>query len=251
MRLLRFTLRALLLVFHLLVGCLLAFLLLLVSPAPAHGPIGYVASQVVSLWSRSLCWVMGLKLHFTGALPEKGLLVANHLSWLDIHILHAVVPVRFVSKAEVRNWPVMGWLAARAGTLFHQRGCGKSSEQTRDIMTEGLKQGGLLAIFPEGRIWGDGKLHTFHGRFMQPALDSGSPIYPVAIDFSIAGKADRTITFHHGENLLANVLRLLGEPGRDVRVVFLPALESSGNRKQLAGQAQKAISDCLQEEAIR
>lgn len=118
-----------------------------------------------------------------GELPTQPMLwVSNHVSWTDIPLLGALQPLSFLSKAEVRDWPVAGWLAHKAGTQFIRRGAGDSS-QVGQQLTRHLQQGHHLLIFPEGTTTDGLALRTFHGRLLSSAIDSGVAVQPVAIRY--------------------------------------------------------------------
>ena len=120
---------------------------------------GRSLQDVVAIgWSRSVCRIFGLRLDAVGNVPPgPQLIVANHISWIDITVMHSVASMGFVSKAEIRKWPVIGFIASVGGTVFHQRGCRDSASGVAHQMGERLREGGNVAIFPEGGILpGDG-----------------------------------------------------------------------------------------------
>ncbi len=223
--------------------CLPVIAVALLSPGGSyvHNPR---SRWLVAGFSRVFCRLLGFRQLPQGRLPDRpGLVVANHLSWLDILLLLGWLPVQFVSKAEVRDWPVIGLLAEKAGTLFLVRGDGQSAERIRQCMTESLQRGSWVAVFPEGRTHDDGRVHRFHGRLLQSALDAGRPVWPVALRFERGGLVCPEPAFRPRESLPANYLRLLFQPPTRVVLGFRPPIEPEGmDRRNLAASAQAAIA---------
>lgn len=138
-----------------------------------------------------------------GELPAQPMLwVANHVSWTDIPLLGALQPISFLSKAEVRAWPVAGWLAHKAGTLFIRRGSGDSNLIGQQIGRH-LQQGHNLLIFPEGTTTDGLAVRTFHGRLLSSAIDSGVALQPVAIRYLRAGQPCPVAPFIGDDDMLA------------------------------------------------
>ena len=132
-------------------------------------------------WSAAILDALGIELEadLTHAVPGA-LLVANHISWVDIFVINAALPSAFVSKEEVRRWPVIGWLAAKNDTVFLRRGSRGHARIINDQIAGILAQGKHVAVFPEGTT-SDGRcLLHFHAALLQPALAAGRPVLPVA-----------------------------------------------------------------------
>lgn len=139
----------------------------------------------VQAWSQRLLRILGVPLHVHGRPPVQGpmLLVANHLSWLDIVVLHAARHCRFVSKSDVKHWPLVGTLATGGGTLYIEREKRRDAMRVVHHMAESLKAGDVVAVFPEGTT-GDGKaLLPFHANLIQAAISAHAPVQPLAIRF--------------------------------------------------------------------
>lgn len=140
---------------------------------------------LVAAWSRQLLTIMGVELVVVGQPARQGplLVVANHSSWLDILVLNAAQPSRFVSKADVRHWPVLGALVAGAGTLFIERENRRDAMRVVHHMAERLAAGEVLTVFPEGTT-GDGQhLLPFHANLLQAAISAPAPVLPVGLRF--------------------------------------------------------------------
>ena len=140
---------------------------------------------LVREWSRQMLDIMGVELVVKGTPPAHGpaLLVANHISWLDILVMDAAQPARFVSKADVKHWPVLGSLVTGAGTLFIERESRRDAMRVVHQMAESLRAHDILAVFPEGTT-GDGQtLLPFHANLIQAAISANAPVLPVALSF--------------------------------------------------------------------
>ena len=140
----------------------------------------------VGWWSAKLLQVLGIRLQVDGV-PHPGatLLVANHVSWLDIMAIHAVVPhARFVSKAEVKHWPVVNRLVSAAGTLYIERARKRDALRVAHQMAEALQAGQAVAVFPEGTTSDGRELLPFHANLLQAAIATRTPVQPVALRFS-------------------------------------------------------------------
>lgn len=140
---------------------------------------------MVEQWAGQFLATAGVGLQVRGLPPAQGpvLLVANHQSWLDIPTLHAARHCRFVSKAEIARWPLVGRLARAAGTLFVQRSVRRDTQRTMQAMVAALQQGDMLCVFPEGTVGPGPQLLPFHGNMLQAAIDADVPVQPVALSF--------------------------------------------------------------------
>ena len=206
-------------------------------------------SQHVADWSKRFLQLLGVTVKVNGQPLQKGplMVVINHVSWLDILVMLAAQPVCFVSKSEVRHWPVIGWLATNAGTLYIERTKARDALRVIHQIAESLKAGHLIGIFPEGTT-SDGKsLLPFHANLMQAAIASGSPVQPVALRFLEAnGSLSMSPTYINDDTLLSSVWRMLRANPVTAQLDFLPAVESQGlDRRELAAQLQQLISKSL------
>ena len=198
-------------------------------------------------WSGALMRVFGFRLRRIGdPLPGAVLFVANHVSWLDITLLHSQRIMAFVAKAEIERWPVVGWLSTRAGTIYHQRGSAHSLGAVMQRVVARLKQGVAVGVFPEGGTGAGDRLRTFHARIFQVAADADVPVQPVALCYGNGGRMDLRVPFGPKESFGANFLRLLGGPTFEARVHFLAAVPlSDDGRRQTAEAARASIAQGL------
>jgi 1-acyl-sn-glycerol-3-phosphate acyltransferase len=139
----------------------------------------------VQVWARQMLAVLGVELQVRGTPPAHGpmLLVANHISWLDILVMHAARHCRFVSKSEVKHWPLLGTLATGAGTLYIEREKRRDAMRVVHHVAERLQAGEILAVFPEGTTSNGIDLLPFHANLIQSAVSAKAPVQPVGLRF--------------------------------------------------------------------
>ena len=243
MTVLRASWRALLLTGHLLTG---AALTLIFNRQRKPGHRGRRSPRIVSWWHRRLCRILGVEIEVTGSAPlGNGMMVANHVSWLDIPVLGALCPTVFLSKAEVRRWPVIGWLAGSAGTLFITRGGGQSRTVASNI-SRALCAGGLLTLFPEGTTTNGTSVLRFHPRLMAPALETSTRVQPVALRYVCDEGLDPVAPFIGTETFGRHLWRVLSRQRFRVQVRFFEPLEPPyAGRRELADAARRRIFDAL------
>ncbi|SFP85474.1 lysophospholipid acyltransferase family protein [Pseudomonas borbori] len=242
---LRLYLRLLRLLAVVALGTLLAGLVNLLERLLRHDLMGL--RQRLSRWFFArLANALPFRLSVHGELPQEPMLwVSNHISWTDIPLLGMLAPLSFLSKAEVRSWPLAGWLAQQAGTLFIRRGAGDSSLLNRQL-GQHLEQGRPLLIFPEGTTSDGQVLRTFHGRLLSSAIESGVALQPVAIRYLQGGQPCMVTPFIGDDDLLSHLLRLLASERIDVQIRLLPPIASTAqNRNQLARRAHAAVASAL------
>jgi 1-acyl-sn-glycerol-3-phosphate acyltransferase len=231
------------LLLHVLVA--LPVCIALTNPLTAHLTLRGERSDhfAIRTWSRGLLRVFGLRTRRFGTpLPGAGLFVANHVSWIDITLMHSQRVVGFVAKAEISRWPVVGWLASRGGTIYHHRGDNESLHGVMHQMVQRLEQGHSVGVFPEGRTTDGERIGVFHARIFQPAVLAGVPAQPVALKYGAQGRDQTTVAFQKGEHFLGNFLRLLGEPARVAEVHFLePVAPSEEGRRRMAETCRERI----------
>lgn len=205
--------------------------------------------RMIRWWSTMLLRVFGLRAVRRGQpLADPVLFVANHTSWIDIEMLHAQRAACFVAKAEIARWPLVGWMAATGGTIFHRRGSNHSLASVMQVMVERLHDGRSVAVFPEGGTGYNGVLKVFHARIFQAALDAEVPVQPVALRFARDGRRVIDAGFHEGETFLQNIVRLLGEAPMDAEVHFLaPVPASPEARRRMAELSRERIAGALED----
>ncbi|MEO5565983.1 MAG: lysophospholipid acyltransferase family protein [Luteimonas sp.] len=235
MRWLRYLYRVPWLAWHVLVDLPLVLLLMLPPWGRLHWHGEPIQYRAVRLWQGGLMRVFGFRLRRLGTpMPGATLFVANHVSWVDIVALHSQRMMGFVAKREIAGWPLIGWLAARGETIFHQRGSTESLGGVVHEMVLRLREGRSIGVFAEGRTRDGRGVGPFHARIFTAAVEAGVPVQPVALRYGAQANAQRTVAFRAHERFFGNFLRLLGEPPRVADVCFLapiPAASEAGRRR--------------------
>lgn len=189
-------------------------------------------------WSRQLLTILGISLHIRGASVADGtLLVANHVSWVDILAINALHPAAFVSKSEVRRWPAVGWMAAQNDTIFLQRGRPGNSRAASVEIADRLDAGGTVALFPEGTTTDGSHVLPFHSALLQPALDAQRPIQSVALRYLDATGQPTTAPAYWGNMSLIECLgNIISARSLIAEVIVQPPLatEAIPGRRTLA-----------------
>ncbi|MGW3559091.1 lysophospholipid acyltransferase family protein [Streptomyces sp. NPDC000963] len=214
---------------------------LLLAPAAALLPPA-ARLALVRLWARTVVRAFGVRVRYGGSPVATGplLVVAHHVSWLDVPLLAAVLPARMVAKAEVRHWPVLGVLAALGGTLFIDRDRIRALPGTVRAMTGVLAGGGRVAVFPEGSTWCGRERGRFRPAAFQAALDADCAVQPVRIDYRPADAAA-----YVGDDPLGTSLWRVVTTRRLTAEVRLADPLPSGrhpDRRALAAAAQRAVA---------
>ena len=192
----------------------------------------------VGAWSRRLLGILGIALEAQGT-PRGGatLVVSNHVSWLDILAINAVHPCRFVAKADVRHWPVIGWLVACGGTLFIERERKRDALRVVHQVADALRQGQTIAVFPEGTTSDGHGLLPFHANLLQAAISTGAPVQPVALRFSDETEPVSQAAAYVGDtHLLHSLWMIVTARGMRVRVDWLPPLPMAGDDRRIVSE---------------
>jgi 1-acyl-sn-glycerol-3-phosphate acyltransferase len=200
-------------------------------------------------WSRKMLAVLGVGFEHAGTPAEGGsLLAANHVSWLDIMAVHAIVPqARFVSKADVKAWPLVARLVDSAGTLYLERERKRDALRVVHAVADALSAGQVVAIFPEGTTSTGHGLLPFHANLLQAAIATATPVQPVALRFSEAANAvSEAVEFVGATSLLRSLWQTSCGEGVRVRLVFLPPRPSAHvDRRELAALLRADIAGAL------
>jgi 1-acyl-sn-glycerol-3-phosphate acyltransferase len=200
-------------------------------------------------WAGKMLRLLGVGLQLEGTLrPGAKLIVANHVSWLDIMVVHAVCPeARFVSKADVKDWPLVRHLVDSADTLYLQRERRRDALRVVHQMAQALSAGDTVAVFPEGTTSDGRALLPFHANLLQAAIATGTPVQALALRYADAHHAVSPAACFVGDATLAKSLWMLacGE-GMRVRLAVLPARASAhADRRALAALLREDIASAL------
>lgn len=197
----------------------------------------------VSAWAQQMLGILGIELRLLGT-PAGGpvLLVANHISWLDILVMHAARHCRFVSKAEVERWPLIGTLATGAGTLYIERESRRHAMRVVHHMAEALRAGDVLAVFPEGTTSDGQAVLPFHANMLQAAISADAPAQPVALAFveAATGQPSFAPSYIGDDTLVASLWRTLTAPP-------LAAVVAFGQPQHAQGRDRRAWAAALRE----
>ena len=194
-------------------------------------------------WSAKLVKLLGIELKWSGHVSSGGLLVSNHISFVDVYAINAVMPSTFVAKDEVRTWPLIGWLAARADNLFLMRGSRRAAQRASEDMLEFLACGKRIAIFPEGTTSNGNAMLPFHSALFQAAIDAKADITPMAIAYTDKSGVHSHAADYVGETSLLECLWSIAcADGITVTLTILSPLPASdGNRRHLSAHAHRVV----------
>lgn len=188
-------------------------------------------------WSAQMVAALGIQVEALGEpSTAASLWVSNHISWLDILVINAVHPARFVSKADVRRWPVLGWMVACGGTLFIQRERKRDALRVVHQIAEALKAGDIVAMFPEGTT-GDGQsLLPFHANLLQAAVSTEVPVQPLTLRYrDREAEPSRAVAWVGQMSLLQSLWQVVSAEQLTVRVSSLALVPSAGcERRELS-----------------
>lgn len=225
----------------------LALILLAVPAAPLvrllpAGP----RHRVIRAWSVALLRAFGLRVSVHGSPgPDGGrLLVANHISWLDIPLVAAALPSRMLAKGEIGRWPVLGRLAAQAGTLFIERDRIRALPDTIATLTRALLHGDRVTVFPEGSTWCGRAQGRFRRAAFQAALDARVPVQPLHITYRLAdGRTAGAPAFVGDDPLTTSLWRIARARGIHAEITLLPRIPAGrhADRRALAAAAEAAV----------
>jgi len=206
--------------------------------------------RIIKRWSRGILHILHVRVHIVGSAPAAHpptIVVGNHVSWLDIWILQAVCPLRLVAKSDIRRWPVIGWLAARAGTIFIERGKRHDTARINRTIMQSLTGGERVGIFPEGTTTDGTEVKPFHASLFQPALGAGARVVTAAIRYPARDGSPNLDASYAGDRSLLESLRLILRY-RTLRaeLIFGAVIDVSGKtRRDLARECEQAIAGAL------
>ena len=212
--------------------------------------------RLVKRWSRRLLRILNVSARVRGELESVSgnvLLVANHISWLDIFVLNAHLPVRFVAKAELARWPVVSRMIRGAGTVFIERERRRDTHRVTRDMAQVLANGDVVAIFPEGTTTYGHEVLPFKSSLLQPIIEAGGHVQPVAIRYRTPdGEIAMAPTYVGETSFASSFFAVCAEPALRVEITARPALPAaSKHRRALARAAEDSIRTALAESVTR
>ena len=213
----------------------------------AHDLGGDAWRSAVEGASARMLDAVGVEVRVRGARPLRAgpvLLVANHVSWLDVHALGTVAGARFVAKSEVRDWPVVGAMAAGFGTVFHRRGHRRDALRVKNLLAKLLVAGERVVVFPEGTTTDGTRIAPFHAALLQAAVDAAIPVQPVAIRHVEADGTPSAAAAFVGDMTFLDSLRcIVARPRIVTELVFGPPIWAADKtRRELTARCRGFIA---------
>ena len=214
-----------------------------------NAPINQKQKDIRQWWLKKVVKIVGLHLTTKGDMPldkNAALWVANHISWLDIPVIGSE-GVAFLSKAEIRKWPVIGWLGEKGGTVFIKRGGLNASKIASEKIAENIHAGDSVLVFPEATTTDGADVKRFHARIFAPAIDHDLLVQPIAIRY-LDENGERHPHIEWGdESFMSNLTKILGVSNIHVEIHFLPLLNAGEffERKHLAEHAYQQIRESV------
>src|SRR4051794_29123728 len=207
--------------------------------------------ELIGWWSAKLVRVMGLEVRVAGEPPaatESGAMIAaNHVSWLDIFVISSVRPTRFIAKSEIRDWPIAGWIAERAGTIFIRRERRRDTARINERVHAALQEGDCVGLFPEGTTTEGDDLLDFHSSLFEPAVANEAHVHPCALRYERPdGSLARAMAFVGEISFMQSLGLAIRQRGIVARVSFAPAIATAGlKRREVALGAEAAVATLL------
>ena len=208
-------------------------------------------------WSRGVLRaatrLSGCRVRATGPVPSGGLLVANHVSYLDVCVIGGLVPCSFVAKSEVRSWPAVGWLAAKGGAIFVRRADRTGAAAQMMELRDALGAGETVVLFPEGTSSDGRQVLPFASTLLQAALEAGVPVTPLAVRYHVAPPADAAtdVCWWGDIKIAPHLLRLWSLPRTEASVVFGMSRMMTADRKAEAHRLQQDVAALALLPAVR
>jgi 1-acyl-sn-glycerol-3-phosphate acyltransferase len=206
----------------------------------------------IKRWSSKVLAICGVRVEIkdAGGAPDvrRALIVANHISWLDIFVINSLQPCRFVAKSDIRDWPLIGWLCDKAGTIFIARGRQRDVRRIYEGLVASIRAGERIAFFPEGTTGVQGNLLPFHANLFEAAIEAEASIQPYALRYlDASGNLHPAAEFVGDMTFAQSAMAILKSGGMKVEITILPAIGSgNAHRRELAAEARQSIRAALE-----
>jgi len=225
------------------VGSVLALLeISVVMPFIAQQRRGATRARWLHRWCRIACYVLGMTVQTNGRMPRSGLLVSNHLSYLDIIVISSLKPCVFVAKTDVANWPLFGWLARAAGTIFSDRRRRLAAPAAAHEISNAINAGNLVVLYPEGTSSDGTTVLPFKSALLEPGVRSHCGIFPAAIDYDVAdGSVANEICYWRDMTLVPHLLNLFTKRGITANFAVGSSVARHSHRKKLACELHRRV----------
>lgn len=201
---------------------------------------------LVMRWSAGVLRILNVRLSVSGHAPggdaASAMVVANHISWLDVWVINSIQPVRFVAKSDVRDWPVIGWLSQQTGVIFIERERRRDTARVSELSTQVLLGGECLCVFPEGTTTEGEHMLPFRSSLLQAAVDARSPVWPVAVRYALSdGSPNKAVAYAGETTLWQSIQAMVIQPEIAAELTFLPHVPAHHDRRHLAQVAEHAV----------
>jgi 1-acyl-sn-glycerol-3-phosphate acyltransferase len=206
---------------------------------------------LVANWSGQLVRIMGIATEVSGPPPDAAetgaMLASNHVSWLDMFVISGVRSTRFIAKSEIRDWPMAGWIAERAGTIFIRRERRRDTARINELVHAALQRGDCVGLFPEGTTTEGDALLKFHSSLFEPAVANRAHVHPCAIRYENAdGTLCRQMAFVGELSFMQSLGLAIRQRGVVARLAFAPPIDTAGQgRREVAQAAQERVASLL------
>jgi len=179
--------------------------------------------------------------------PLRALIVANHVSWLDIFVINSIQTCQFVGKSDIRDWPLIGWLCEKGGTIFIARGKQRDVRRIFQGLVTSIQAGDRVAFFPEGTTAAQGSVLPFHANLFEAALDAKVPVQPYALRYlDEQGNLHPAADFIGDMTFAQSMLAILKAPPMKAELIQLAPIETAGShRRELAAATRTLIAEAL------
>lgn len=207
-------------------------------------------SKLIQIWSRTLLSIFKIRLTIHGnhqllSDRQSALLVSNHISWIDIHVINTVSPVIFVAKSDVASWPIFGWIAKRIGTIFIVREKISDIKRVLNLMAKYLISPKKVCIFPEGTSTDGKAVLTFRSNLFQAAINSKARVIPICITYKEQGRYSDITAFIGEMGLIDSIKKMLKSSNMEVHVHILEPLSDIDSRQELSDRAHQSIQSIV------
>lgn len=201
-------------------------------------------------WSAGVLRILNVRLSVSGKTPSgdvpSAMVVANHISWLDVWVINSIQPVRFVAKSDVREWPVIGWLSRKTGVIFIERERRRDTARVSELSTQVLLGGECLCVFPEGTTTEGEHMLPFRSSLLQAAVDARTPVWPVAVQYALAdGSPNKAVAYAGTTTLWQSIQAMVAQQEIAAELAFLPPIPAHHDRRYLAQTAEQKVRSKL------
>lgn len=204
----------------------------------------------IQRWSARLLAICGVQVRTTAcALAQPALVIANHVSWLDIFVINSLEPCRFVAKSDIRDWPLIGWLCTKTGTIFISRGRLRDVRHIYQGLVKSLHDGEQIAFFPEGTTSSQGTVLPFHANLFEAAIEARVPVQPCALRYlDPDGRLHADADFIGEMTFVESLIAIIKSQSMVAELIVLPVIPVSEtmHRRELAEASRKRVADALQ-----